>query len=103
IAATEAEKQRVMDLLSMTDTHLEECRAAANAERQRISGQLEASQRRNAEESARILELQAGVEEAQQETTVLFAHLQEGRRPIAEIEAEVRRLTDELAQTTAHL
>jgi chromosome segregation ATPase len=103
VAATEAEKQRVMDLLSMKDTELEESRAAANAERQRISGQLEASERRNAEESAKILELQADVEVAQQETTVLFAHLQEVRRPIAEIEAEVRRLTDELAQTSAHL
>src|SRR6202023_2459287 len=40
-------------------------------------------------------------EKHDEEMTVLMAHLQEARRPIQSIEAEVKRLTEELAAKSA--
>ena len=53
------------------------------------------------EHAAKIAELQAEAETRDQEMTVLMAHLQEARRPIETIEAEVKRLTEELALKTS--
>ena len=103
VAAIEAEKLHLAELLSLRDAKIEESRAAAVADLQRVAGALEISERRNAEQAAQIRKIQADQELAQQEIGVLVAHLQEARRPTGEIEAELRRLTDELARTTAHL
>jgi chromosome segregation ATPase len=49
------------------------------------------------EQAAQIAQLQSEAETQEQEMTVLMAHLQEARRPIQSIQADVKRLTDELA------
>jgi chromosome segregation ATPase len=53
------------------------------------------------EQAAQIAQLQSEAETHEQEMTVLMAHLQEARRPIQSIEADVKRLTGELAATNA--
>jgi chromosome segregation ATPase len=54
-----------------------------------------------AESQAQIGKLQADALLRDEEMGVLVAHLQEARRPIQSIEAEVKKLTDELAAKTA--
>jgi chromosome segregation ATPase len=54
-----------------------------------------------AEHSAKITQMQTDAEAREQEAAVLLAHLQEARRPIQSIEADVKRLKDELAAKTA--
>ena len=53
------------------------------------------------ETTARISQLQQDAETREQEMGVLMAHLQEARRPIQFIEADVKRLTEELAAKSA--
>ena len=53
------------------------------------------------EQAAQILRLQSEAETQEQEMAVLMAHLQEARRPIQSIEADVKRLTEELAAKSA--
>jgi hypothetical protein len=53
------------------------------------------------EHAAQIARLQSEADARDQEMAVLMAHLQEARRPIQTIEAEVRRLTEELAAKNA--
>jgi chromosome segregation ATPase len=53
------------------------------------------------EQAAQIAQLQSEAETHEQEMTVLMAHLQEARRPIQSIESDVKRLTGELAATSA--
>jgi chromosome segregation ATPase len=53
------------------------------------------------EQGAQIAQLQSEAETREQEMTVLMAHLQEARRPIQSIQADVKRLTDELAAKSA--
>ena len=103
VAAFEAEKRRLAELLALRDAEIEQSRAAAVTDLQHVAGALEVSERRNAEQSAQIQKMQADHDMAQQEIGVLVAHLQEARRPTGEIEAELRRSTDELAKTTARL
>ena len=54
-----------------------------------------------AEQAAQIERLQSEAETHEQEMAVLMAHLQEARRPIQSIEADVKRLTEELAAKSA--
>jgi pSer/pThr/pTyr-binding forkhead associated (FHA) protein/uncharacterized coiled-coil protein SlyX len=63
-----------------------------------LKGQLA---RIESESRAQINKLQAEAEVREQEMGVLVAHLQEARRPIQLIEADVKRLSDELAAKTA--
>jgi FHA domain len=53
------------------------------------------------EQAAQIARLQSEAETHEQEMAVLMAHLQEARRPIQSIEADVKRLTEELAAKSA--
>jgi chromosome segregation ATPase len=53
------------------------------------------------EQAAQIERLQSEAETHEQEMAVLMAHLQEARRPIQSIEADVKRLTEELAAKSA--
>jgi chromosome segregation ATPase len=55
------------------------------------------------EQAAQIARLQSEAETREEEMAVLMAHLQEARRPIQSIEADVKRLTDELAAKTKAL
>ena len=55
------------------------------------------SPRLRGEQAAQIARLQSEAETHEQEMAVLMAHLQEARRPIQSIEADVKRLTEALA------
>jgi hypothetical protein len=55
------------------------------------------------EQAAQIARLQSEAEAHEQEMAVLMAHLQEARRPIQSIEADVKRLTEELTAKSAVL
>jgi len=73
---------------------------ALQAERTRLHGELAARDRALAEaaaQGAQLAELKAEAETHEQEMTVLMAHLNEARRPIQSIQADVKRLNDDLA------
>jgi chromosome segregation ATPase len=72
------------------------------AQVEEISAELKAQlARTKAESEAQLTKLLAEAELRDQEMGVLVVHLQEARRPIQVIEAEVKRLSDELAAKTA--
>jgi hypothetical protein len=54
-----------------------------------------------AERAAQVTELQSTAATREQEMAVLMAHLLEARRPLEPIEAEVKRVTEELALKSA--
>jgi chromosome segregation ATPase len=86
------------------DSHIEKLRTEHAAELEQLAGaQSSLIAQMRAEQSAQIASLQSEADAREQEMTVLVAHLQEARRPIQVIEAEVKRLTEELtAKTAAH-
>ena len=94
--------------LAVRERIIAEARAQGSADAQRVAELLEAAQLKQAEhvtqiaglrseQTAQIARLQSEAEIHEQELGVLMAHLQEARRPIQSIEADVRRLTEELA------
>ena len=93
VSALEDERNRLSGELTTREHSLKELQASLQASTQRVS-QLQG------EHAARIAELESDAATQEQEMTVLMAHLQEARRPIETIEAEVKRLKDELALKT---
>lgn len=100
--------------LAARDKALAEARAAASGDVQRITEMLAAAERGRAEHAAEITKLQAehagklaalqsDAENQEQEMAVLMAHLQEARRPIEVIEADVARLTEQIAAKAAQI
>jgi chromosome segregation ATPase len=89
LSALEAERARLQAELTIHDQALTQAQASADGATQRIT-QLQS------EHAAKIAELEADAEAREQEMTVLMAHLQEARRPIETIEADVKRLKEEL-------
>jgi DNA repair exonuclease SbcCD ATPase subunit len=85
----EADRTRLNTELAAREQSLAERRVALEESAQRIATM-------QAEHAAKVAELEAEAESHDQEMTVLMAHLQEARRPIEVIEAEVKRLRDEL-------
>ena len=100
-ASLEAERVRMAAELAARETALKEALAARGGEVQRVAELSAAAERRQAEHAAQLTQLNADAENREQEMTVLMAHLQEARRPIQSIEAEVKRLTEELAAKSA--
>jgi chromosome segregation ATPase len=96
LTALDAERARLQIELASRDQALTQAQASADGAMQRIS-QLQS------EHAAKIAELEADAETREQEMTVLMAHLKEARRPIEIIEADVKRLKDELALKTQAL
>ncbi len=103
-SAAESERSRLAAELTARERIIAETHARGSAEEQRIAELLEAAQLQQAEhvtqlaelrseQAAQIARLQAEAETHEQEMSVLMAHLQEARRPIQSIEADVRRLT----------
>jgi chromosome segregation ATPase len=93
LSALEAERARLQAELTTHDEALTQAQASADGATQRIT-------QMQSEHAAKIAELEADAETRDQEMTVLMAHLQEARRPIETIEAEVKRLKDDLAVKT---
>jgi predicted nucleic acid-binding Zn-ribbon protein len=111
LAAAQTERTRLTAQLAARDRAVAEAREQGSGDSQRITELLEASQLRQAEQAAQIAQLrgeqaaqierlQSEAETHEQEVAVLMAHLQEARRPIQSIEADVKRLTEELAAKT---
>ena len=112
LAAANAERVRVSAELAGRDRAIAEARERGGGDAKKVAQLLEAAELRQAEhatqlaalrgeQAAQIERLQAEAETHDQEMTVLMAHLQEARRPIQSIEADVKRLTDELAAKSA--
>jgi hypothetical protein len=112
-AAAETERLRLTAELAARDRSIVEMRERGSGAEKRIAELLQAAELRQAEQAneiaklrnehaAQIAQLSSEAEAREQEMSVLMAHLQEARRPIQFIEAEVKRLNEELAlKTTA--
>jgi chromosome segregation ATPase len=103
LAASQGEVARLNKELAARDAAVTEARATGTGEAQRAKDLLTAAEQRHTEQAAQITQLQSEVETTEQEMTVLMAHLQEARRPIQSIQADIKRLTDELAAKTKGL
>jgi chromosome segregation ATPase len=90
LSTLETDRARLRSELAARDQSLAQVQATADGAMQRL-------ERVQSEHAAKIAELEADAETHEQEMTVLMAHLKEARRPIESIEAEVKRLKDELA------
>jgi chromosome segregation ATPase len=112
LAAADAERARVSAELAARDRAIAEARERGSGDAKKVAQLLEAAELRQAEhatqiaalrseQAAQIERLQTEAETHDQEMTVLMAHLQEARRPIQSIEADVKRLTEELASKSA--
>jgi chromosome segregation ATPase len=97
----EAEVTRLRGELEARDCAVASAQVAGSAEVLRLEGLIQASEKKQAELLLSVAQLQSEAQEREQEMTVLIAHLQEARRPVQSIEAEVKRLTEELAGKTA--
>ena len=82
---------------------LTELRSQAAAEAQRARDAVAAVEAGRAQLSARIDELEAQAVTHEEEMTVLMAHLNEARRPMQEVQADLRHVKEELAQKTLSL
>ncbi len=103
IDAMEAERKRMNGELAAREQALAEARTHGAGEVLRLNELLAAAEKRHAEQDAQIARLQAEEETHEQEMTVLMAHLNEARRPVQSIQADVKRLSDELALKTSAL
>lgn len=86
IAALQSERDRLDGELARRDEAVAKALAAGTA-----------AEQARAELAERVEQLREEARNRDEEMAVLVAHLQEARRPLAPIEAEVKRLTDELA------
>jgi chromosome segregation ATPase len=112
LASAQSESERLTDELVARDRAIVELRAQADDRAHKAAELQEAAQLGQAEhatqmaqlrgeQAAQIERLQSEAETREQEMAVLMAHLQEARRPIQSIEADVQRLTEELAVKSA--
>ena len=112
LAAAENERGHLTAALAARERTIAETHERGSAEEQRIAELVEAAQLREAEhatqvaglrgeQAAQIARLQSEADTREQEMAVLMAHLQEARRPIQVIEAEVKHLTEALAAKAA--
>jgi chromosome segregation ATPase len=100
VAALRAEGTRLNAELTARDAAVAEALAKGAGEAQRAKELAAAAEHEHAEQAAQIVQLQSEVDAAEQEMTVLMAHLQEAKRPIQSIEADVKRLNEELSAKT---
>jgi FHA domain len=112
LAGADTERNRLSVELAARESALAQWRERGSSDAQKIKELLETAQLKEAEQTSliaalraeqeiQIARLQAEAETHEQELAVLMAHLQEARRPIQLIEADVNRLTEELAAKTA--
>jgi chromosome segregation ATPase len=97
LTVAKAELGRLGSELASRDAAVAAARAEGGEEARRALELLAAAERKQAELMQQVTDLQSETQSADQEMMVLMAHLQEARRPIQSIQADVKRLTDELA------
>jgi len=123
LAAAETERTRLSAEMAARERALAEARERSAGDARRVAQLLEAAELRQAEHATQmaqlrgeqvaqmaqldadlageIAQLKSEAETRDSEMTVLMAHLQEARRPTRPIEADIKRLTDELSVKTA--
>lgn len=114
VAVLEDERVELNGELAARDRAIAEAKAAGAAEAQRAREALASEAAKQAETEARIASMQrdsavhiAALEAAaaarDQNIAILGAQLNEARKPLEPVEAEIKRLTDELARKTQAL
>ena len=78
------------------ESAVHEAHSSGAAELRKLKDQLLADEKARADLAQQVINLQQQAESRDDEIAVLVAHLNEARRPIEPIEAEVRRLTEEI-------
>ena len=123
LTAAETARTRLSAEMAARERALAEARERSADEARRVAQLLEAAELRQAEHATQmaqlrgeqvaqmaqldadlageIAQLKSEAETRDSEMTVLMAHLQEARRPTRPIEADIKRLTDELSVKTA--
>ena len=112
MAEADSEITYLTEELAARDRTLVEAGERGSGDARRVAELQEAAQLRQAEhetqlaqlrseQAAQIARLESEAETQEQQMAVLMAHLQEARRPIQSIEADVKRLTEELAAKSA--
>jgi hypothetical protein len=112
LAEADVETTRLTEELVARDRALVQANERGGGDARRLAELQEAAQLREveqttqmaqmrSEQAAQIARLQSEAEVQEQEMAVLMAHLQEARRPIQSIEADGKRLTEELAAKSA--
>jgi chromosome segregation ATPase len=97
INALEADRKRIEAELEVRGRELGEARAHGAGEVQRVKEALAAADAKHAEQAAEIERLRSQAVTHDEEMTVLMVHLNEARRPVESVQADVRRLSEELA------
>jgi len=103
IAEANGERKRIEAELAARTKDAAELRAQIGAETQRAKDSVAATEAAGAKLAARIEELEAQAKTHEEEMTVLMAHLNEARRPIQDMQADFRRVSDELAKKIVSL
>jgi hypothetical protein len=99
-AATLAKKAQELEESRRARTELTARIVGLESDRERLRNELASREQALAQTQTQaelIAQLEADAETHDQEMTVLMAHLTEARRPVQSIQADVKRLTDELA------
>lgn len=97
IAEANGERKRVEAELAARAKDVAELRSQVGAEAQRAQDSVATAQAAGAQLAARIEELETEAKTHEEEMTVLMAHLNEARRPIQGVQADFKRVSDELA------
>jgi chromosome segregation ATPase len=100
IDALEADRKRLEAELEVRGRELGEARTHGAGEVQRVKEALAAAEAKHAEQEAEIGLLRTEAVTHDEEMTVLMAHLNEARRPVQGVQADVKRLSEELALKT---
>jgi chromosome segregation ATPase len=103
LEAVEADRNRLEGELELRGRELGEARANGAGEIQRVREALAAAEAKHAEQAAEIELLRTEAVTHDEEMTVLMAHLNEARRPVQGVQADMKRLSDELALKTSSI
>jgi FHA domain len=103
ITEANGERKRVEAELAARAKDAAELRAQIGTETQRAKNAVAAAEAAAANLAVRIEELETESKTHEEEMTVLMAHLNEARRPIQGVQADFKRVSDELAQKTVSL
>jgi hypothetical protein len=97
VAEANGERKRVEAELAARVKDVAELRLQIGAEAQRAQDSVATAQTAGAQLAARIEELETEAKTHEEEMTVLMAHLNEARRPVQGVQADLKRVSDELA------
>ena len=101
IGRLNAEHTRLENELAVSARNVSELRSQVAAEAQRAAESVASTEASRSELAARIEMLETEAKTHEEEMTVLMAHLNEARRPMQAVQADFKRLSEELAQKMA--